>query len=567
MSNIERIPLQDNYEVELAQGITDTALTFSVDIAPSYTPTTRKTWAVLNPGKANMELVKVDGYDAGTKEITIPTGGRAQPLYEGHTATAYAHGSGSVVMISDNFAFWDSIYDAVNSKLDSNGGNTGSTFDLDLTGSSWRLRNDAGLMKFTDDQQAEVSLKTLADAAGVNDKAKVSVADTTTGYLNTKVTVGTGLTKTITSPAGDERLEIGLATQYIPVSDHVIYTPAYMTGGNGAESTFSDWLAVLAGSFRLTLDGTAYNVDGINFTGVTDMDDVAGIIQTALRTASSTLVTVTWVTDHFLFTSANTTSASEVSVLETSTGTVGTDISGAGASAWIDAETGRGVATAAVLNRVADAGKGVILDASGNIDSDLLEANLREADTFFGITTMTGAQANTLVAGVTSVANALHTHTTAELVSAETVQSDQSPSGASKTGSITIATGGVRAKLIKFTVTVYVIMQTGTSATAYITSDVILDLINQRLVRIIVNSVTTAEVVTPIVQTAGTWAPFTSSQAMSSSVFTVSKSGATSRIDTITSDSTQITFAYTLNTGTPSTDPGGIAISAVVVLA
>lgn len=101
--------------------------------------------------------------------------------------------------------------------------------------------------------------------------------------------------------------------------------------------------AITDGSFRVTIDGTPYNVDGIDFTGVTDMDDVASAIQTALRAETSSTETVTWSTDHFVIT---TPSGEPVTVLETSTGTVGTDISGAGSSDWMDGDTGNGEVTA-----------------------------------------------------------------------------------------------------------------------------------------------------------------------------------------------------------------------------
>jgi hypothetical protein len=59
---------------------------------------------------------------------------------------------------------------------------------------------------------------------------------------------------------------------------------------NGVHTTIATWAAVTNGSFRITIDGTAYNCSGINFTSVTTMADVASVIQTALRAASSTQV-------------------------------------------------------------------------------------------------------------------------------------------------------------------------------------------------------------------------------------------------------------------------------------
>ena len=123
-------------------------------------------------------------------------------------------------------------------------------------------------------------------------------------------------------------------------------TPAFLTGGTSAQSTASTWEAVTDGSFAITIDGTDYNIDGIDFTGDLDMDDVAETIQTAIRAATSSEETVVWSTDHFIISSVLTEPTSEVSVTSTSTGTVGTDISGAGAADWMDSDTGNGTETA-----------------------------------------------------------------------------------------------------------------------------------------------------------------------------------------------------------------------------
>jgi hypothetical protein len=208
---------------------------------------------------------------------------------------------------------------------------------------------------------------------------KVSAADTTPGYANDKITVTSGsgatVTKSITSPAGNEKLNIDVAlnTASLGVADHLIYTPAFLTGGNAAEATFNNWLAVLDGSFRITINGTLRNVTGINFTGVTSMADVATMIQTAIRALTLSTETVAWSVNHFIITSALTTSSSAITVTSATGG--GTDISGAGASNWMDCDTGNGVVTNAVLNRTADAGQLIKLDASGNIADKLFNTN------------------------------------------------------------------------------------------------------------------------------------------------------------------------------------------------
>ena len=135
----------------------------------------------------------------------------------------------------------------------------------------------------------------------------------------------------------------------LPADGEGIPSAAYLLGGGSAQATFGTWAAVSDGSFRITIDGAPHNCDAINFTGDLSMDDVADTIQAAIRTATSALETVVWDTDHFVITTRDSVS-SAITVTETSTGTVGTDISGAGASDWMDADTGNGVVWDRVVN-------------------------------------------------------------------------------------------------------------------------------------------------------------------------------------------------------------------------
>lgn len=156
------------------------------------------------------------------------------------------------------------------------------------------------------------------------------------------------------------------------ITDPVTYTPAYLTLGTSAETNYVLWAAVTNASFRATIDGTAYNFDAIDFTGDASMADVAATLQTKIRAVTSGTETVTWDTDHFVITSGDTTSSSEVSVLLTSTGTVGIDISGAGASDWMDGDVSNGVATATVLNQAADEHKIPKLDDEGKVNREFI---------------------------------------------------------------------------------------------------------------------------------------------------------------------------------------------------
>jgi hypothetical protein len=124
------------------------------------------------------------------------------------------------------------------------------------------------------------------------------------------------------------------------------YTPAYLTGGSSAEGNFGTWAAVTDGSFRITIDGTARNIDAIDFSGDGSMADVAATIQAAIRAATGSTETCVWSTDHFIISSVLDASTSAITVTSTSTGTVGTDISGAGAADWMDCDSGNGTVTA-----------------------------------------------------------------------------------------------------------------------------------------------------------------------------------------------------------------------------
>lgn len=245
-----------------------------------------------------------------------------------------------------------------------------------------------------------------------------------------------------------------------------VTTSALLTGDTDAESVFGTWEAVTNASTRISIDGIAFNIDGINFTGVGDMDDVAAILQVDIRAASlvaggSGLETVVWITDHFVISSGISTPTSAITVTSTSTGTVGTDISGAGAADWMDADAANGVVTNFTsFIEFSDDGssftKMSTIGAHGNsadakdhqdinstvtdspADEDLFTfdnglskwtnktilavlgatkteitqlastTNIAEADTFFGNTNISGAEAETLTDG--SNADSLHTH-------------------------------------------------------------------------------------------------------------------------------------------------------------
>lgn len=107
-------------------------------------------------------------------------------------------------------------------------------------------------------------------------------------------------------------------------------TAGYLTGGAGVTTTIGTWTAITDGSFSVSIDGSASDVTGINFTGDAAMTDVAADIQTAIRaigTGGFALATVTWnaTTASFKITSGTTGPSSSVGVL--SAAASGTNIS------------------------------------------------------------------------------------------------------------------------------------------------------------------------------------------------------------------------------------------------
>jgi len=117
-------------------------------------------------------------------------------------------------------------------------------------------------------------------------------------------------------------------------------TSALLTGGSSATSVVATWKAVTDGEFATTIDGTAYDITDLDFSDASDMDGVASVIETALKTAIGNYVTCVWDTDHFVITARK-----SITVTSAVSGGSGTDISGAGATAFLDSDTGNGVVT------------------------------------------------------------------------------------------------------------------------------------------------------------------------------------------------------------------------------
>ena len=138
---------------------------------------------------------------------------------------------------------------------------------------------------------------------------------------------------------------------------YVADVAGFLRSSANAEDSFSVWAAVTDGEFTISIDGAPEEIAGVNFTGDTDMDDVAATIQAALQavaTGGFTLATCTWDATATVFniTSGTAGAASLVSHMTPVAVPAGTDISGAGqagdADAFFQGRQGQGTKSAGI---------------------------------------------------------------------------------------------------------------------------------------------------------------------------------------------------------------------------
>ena len=89
------------------------------------------------------------------------------------------------------------------------------------------------------------------------------------------------------------------------------------------------WQAISDGSFGLTIGATSHAFSSTDFTGALSLSDVAGVLQTKIRTASGTqwtAATVTYSNNNFYFVGGDN---SVVATISVQPGATGTDITGA----------------------------------------------------------------------------------------------------------------------------------------------------------------------------------------------------------------------------------------------
>lgn len=136
MSQLTNIPKQSYFSAQLQSPITaGQTADITLTQVPSYTPSGETVrFNILDPG--GVETITATGWNPTTKVLTGVT--RAIATYDGETATAYPHGAGITVVLSDDWKYFEDIATAVNSKIDTAGGTF--TGPVAFSGASTTLR-------------------------------------------------------------------------------------------------------------------------------------------------------------------------------------------------------------------------------------------------------------------------------------------------------------------------------------------------------------------------------------------------------------------------------------------
>ena len=251
MSDLSLIPLQDWFETQLSQDWDGATGTVYVLATPSYTPTTTNTYIVVNPWKTNMQIAEITDYDSTAKTLTVSSISFEKGL--GISSTAQSHSTGSKVIISDNYQFWEDIQTAVNSKLDKNGGN--STIYATTAARDSALGGDgAATLPYTN---IYVTATGLFYNYNLSDAAWQSVDTGTSPWNATEASAG--LVRTDVAPAG------------IPVA-LIQDNPKYdaLAGTSGTPSSTNKYVTNDDTATAATADKVARRLAGGNITVVTE---------------------------------------------------------------------------------------------------------------------------------------------------------------------------------------------------------------------------------------------------------------------------------------------------------
>jgi len=373
MTDFDSYPRQDIFTTTTTASLTAIATTISLTAAVDFTLSSGTCYGVIDP-TGTPEVVEITAVAGANLTVT-----RGIALYEGGPSTAATHASGVTFIISDNWKTFDDIATASASKMDKAGGTFTGAVDFSGASTTLRLNNLTtaeinaltplnGMRVYDTDLAVHKKYEGgawVTEAAGATANATESAAG--------KVELATLAEQGAQTASGSDG-PLAIQAQNT-IKEHVTYTPAYLTGGNGATSVIGTWIGVADGTFQMDIDGVtrSMTVDFTPLTGANDMDDVADYIQTAIRAQTSSTETCVWSVDHFIISSVDTTVTSAITV--TSATGAGTDISGAGGTAFMDSDVGNGVVTAAVLNKAGNENRVPVLNSSGEFDDNMIEQN------------------------------------------------------------------------------------------------------------------------------------------------------------------------------------------------
>jgi len=220
MANLNKYPLQDGFETSLAQSWNWAVGTIFVNSTPSFTfPSGVTTYVVVNPWKTTQQVAEINAYNAVTNTLTASNVTIEKAAGVNYSATT--HAVGSKVIISDNYQFWKDIATAINSKVNKDEASIiANTVQLQFgsTAAAIYTANSGTDLTFKDWSNPAVTLSTLASGGWADTKVSISLTDTTPAVLNSKLTAGDGLSKTIINPSGNEILDLD-----IDVTDTTIF--------------------------------------------------------------------------------------------------------------------------------------------------------------------------------------------------------------------------------------------------------------------------------------------------------------------------------------------------------
>jgi hypothetical protein len=207
MSDLLTIPLQDDFQTTLQSTWSGGTGSVTVNSVPTATmPSGKYSYIVVNPGEANMQVAKIDWWNGGAKTFNVTS--IAVKKGASLDYTTQSHAAGAVVRFSNNYAFWEDIMTAINSKAD--------TTELIAKFGNVTITNSeikaTGGMTLKDDNNPAITLSQLASGSGADTKVAITTNDTTTDTLDVKLTAGDGIKKTVVNPGGSETLDLDIDT-------------------------------------------------------------------------------------------------------------------------------------------------------------------------------------------------------------------------------------------------------------------------------------------------------------------------------------------------------------------